>query len=73
MHDTKFVVYGQTWSVWDWTVFVIIFAVFILSFGLTILLCVCCGNTKEDDEQEIEDQLKLERTKHELLTLREMN
>jgi hypothetical protein len=40
---------------------------------LTILICICCGNTKEDDEQEIEDQLKLERTKHELLTLREMN
>ena len=73
IHDTKFVLFGQIWSVWDWTVFVIILFVILVSFGLTILLCICCGPTQQEDEEELEEELKLERQKHELLTLREMN
>ena len=73
IHNTKFVLFGQIWSVWDWTVFVIILFVVLVSFGLTILLCICCGPTQQEDEEELEEELKLERQKHELLTLREMN
>ena len=51
INDTRFVIYGQTWNVWDWTVFVIVLAVFLVSIALTLIICICCGRTKEMDEE----------------------
>ena len=73
IQETKFVIFGQTWNVWDWTVFVIVLSALFVSIGLTLLFCICCGRTKDMDEEELEEELKIERTKHELLALREMN
>ena len=62
--------FGAIWSVWDWTVFVMVASTILISGGLSFLLCICCGTTMEQEEAEAIERVEQEKTKAELLSIR---
>ena len=55
IYDTKFVVNGVVWSVWDWTLFVFLVAFIAVAATLAFLFCLCCAPTKYEEEKEAND------------------
>ncbi len=40
--ETKFVIGGVVWNVWDWTIFVFIVAFIVVGGLIAFLCCWCC-------------------------------
>jgi len=53
--ETKFVVDGVIWSVWDWTIFVFILAFIFVAAIIAFLSCLCCYPSRYEDEKEAHD------------------
>ena len=55
--ETKFVIEGVVWSVWDWTIFVILVAIILVAALLFFLICWCCYPNRYDEEKDaVDDQ-----------------
>lgn len=55
--ETKFVIEGVVWSVWDWTIFVFIVAIIVVAALIAFLICWCCyPNRYEDEKEAVDDQ-----------------
>lgn len=55
IYETKFVIDGVVWSVWDWTIFVFILAFIGVAAIIAFLSCLCCYPTRYEDEREAND------------------
>ena len=59
--NTKFTINGTEWSVWDWTIFVIVIAV-LIALGVVLFLFFCCiSSTQEETDKEAMDAVEKER------------
>lgn len=58
--ETKFVIGGVVWTVWDWTIFVFILGFIIVGSLIAFLICWCCyPNRYEEEEEAVMDQDKM--------------
>lgn len=55
IYETKFVIDGVVWSVWDWTIFVFILAFIALAAVIAFASCICCYPTRYEEEKEADD------------------
>ena len=55
IYETKFVVDGVVWSVWDWTIFVFLLAFIALAAVIAFAACICCYPTRYEEEKEAND------------------
>ena len=49
IYETKFVVNGVVWSVWDWTIFVFIIAFIAIAALIAFLCCLCFYPTRYEE------------------------
>lgn len=63
IHETKFKVFGQVWSVFDWTLAIIVIVAITLSFGFTFLVCVFLAPKAEEEEEELQAEITMKRKK----------
>ena len=54
---------GSIWSVWDWTIFVIILFIVAVAMFVSFIFCYCINDTKEDDIKEAEKLVEEEKFK----------
>lgn len=50
--ETKFVIGGVIWTVWDWTVFVFILAFIAVGGTVAFLCCLCCYPDRYSEETD---------------------
>ena len=55
IYETKFVIDGVIWSVWDWTIFIFIIAFIAVAALVFFLFCLCCAPTRYEEEMEAAD------------------
>ena len=55
IYETKFIVFGVVWSVWDWTVFVFILAFIVVISAVAFFCCWCCYPERYQEEKEAEE------------------
>lgn len=52
IYETKFIVGGVVWNVWDWTIFVFILGFIVVGGLIAFLICCCCYPNRYDDEYD---------------------
>lgn len=57
IRETKFKVFGAVWSVFDWTMAIIIVASVFFALGFTFLFCFCFSSTAEFEEEELQAEI----------------
>ena len=57
IRETKFKVFGSVWSVFDWTMAVIIVASVFFALGFTFLACFCISSSAELEEEELQEEI----------------
>jgi hypothetical protein len=63
IRETKFKVFGAVWSVFDWTMAIIIVASVFFALGFTFLFCLCFSSTAEYEEEQLQEEINIMRKK----------
>ena len=63
IRETRFKIFGAVWSVFDWTMAIIIVASIFFALGFTFLFCFCFSSTAEKEEEELQEEINKMRKK----------